>query len=344
MTDAGTAPRQDPATRQDPAEHQPEPSRARRLARQVIGAAPIFIVLAILILMIVVLNPRATPTYYLTLLKRAAPLMILAAGQLFVIVSGEFDLSVGAVITVIVVGSALMTMGDPDKTYQVLVLLLILSAGVGVANGFITTRLGVPSFITTLGMMFVLTGAVRIATAGAPRGSLPDNLRMWGRGSFEVPIIGQVPYAVVVLLIVGVAAFLLMHRTNYGRRLFASGGSARAATLSGIEVPTVRTIAFVLSAVSAFIAGVLIAGFGGLANSAGEGYEFQAISAVVLGGAVLGGGRGSIPTAMAGALALEVLFTVLNLLRFPPEIRSAVQGLIIIGAVAYASYRLRRAA
>jgi ribose transport system permease protein len=337
MSDANTGPDLTPS------EPQPDFSRTRTLARQAIGAAPIFIVLLVLILMIVVLNPRATPAYYLTLLKRAAPLMILAAGQLFVIVSGEFDLSVGAVITATVVGSALMTMGDADMTYQVLLLLLVMSVGAGVTNGLITTRLGVPSFITTLSMMFVLTGVVRIVTAGAPRGSLPANLRMWGRESFEAPLIGQVPYAVIILLIVGVVAFYLMHRTNFGRRLFAAGGNARAAQLSGVDVPTVRTMAFFLSGVSAFIAGTLIAGFGGLANSAGEGYEFQAISAVVLGGAVLGGGRGSIPTAMAGALTLEALFTVLNLLRFPPEIRSAVQGLIIIGAVAYASYRLRRA-
>lgn len=321
----------------------PQASRASRIVRQALGAAPIFIVLAVLLVAVAILNPRANPTYFLTILKRAAPLMILAAGQLFVIVSGEFDLSVGAIITVIVVGSALMTMGDPDMTYQVMLALLLLSLAVGVANGFITTRLGVPSFITTLGMMFVLTGAVRIATAGAPRGALPANLRMWGREGFEVPILGQVPYAIVILLIVGLASFFLMHRTNYGRRLFAVGGNARAASRSGVDVPTVRTIAFVISAITAFISGILVAGFGGLANSAGEGYEFYAISAVVLGGAVLGGGRGSIPTAMAGALTLEVLFTVLNLLRFPPEIRSAVQGLIIIGAVAYASYRLRRA-
>jgi ribose transport system permease protein len=347
MTDATRQPA--PAASAGPAEAAPAPGgsagarRIRRITRALTGIAPIFIVLIVLLVAIAILNPRANVTYYLTLLKRAAPLMVLAAGQLFVIVSGEFDLSVGSIITVFVVTAALFTMGDPDATYIAIAMVMVLGLVVGVVNGVVTTRLGVPSFITTLGMLFVLAGGVRLLTAGSPRGDLPPNLRVIGRGGFEAPLIGEVPWAVVVLLIVGLVSFWLMHRTNYGRRLFAVGGNARAAALSGVDVPAVRTFAFVLSAVSAVIAGLLVAGFGGLANSAGEGYEFQAISAVVLGGAVLGGGRGSIPTAMAGALTLEALFTVLNLLRFPPEIRTTVQGLIVIGAVAYASFRLRRA-
>ena len=330
-----------------PAVPAPEPvprkNRAIRVVRSLVGSAPIFLVLLALLAVIVVLHPNPTVTYFLTLLKRAAPLMILAAGQLFVIVSGEFDLSVGSLITVFVVGAALLTMGNPSASYGVMVVLLFIGIATGVVNGVVTTRLGVPSFITTLGTLFILAGGARLATAGAPRGDLPANLRIFGREGFDVPMIGEMPYAVIVLLVVGTACFVLMHRTNYGRRLLAVGGNARAAAMSGINVASVRTMAFIVSSISAVVAGLLVAGFGGLGATVGEGYEFQAISAVVLGGAVLGGGRGSIPTAMAGALTLEALFTVLNLLRFPAEIRTLTQGLIIIGAVAYASFRLRRA-
>ena len=101
-------------------------------------------------------------------------------------------------------------------------------------------------------------------------------------------------------------------------------------------------LAFVVSAVAAVIAGILLGGFGGVNTEAGDGYEMQAISAAVLGGVVLMGGRGSVPAAMAGALALELLFTLLNLLGLPKPLRDAVQGLIIIGAVAYASFGTRR--
>jgi ribose transport system permease protein len=315
-----------------------------RVLRGVRGTAPIFIVLLGLLVWIAILNPNFTePPVFLAFLKRAAPLMILAAGQLFVIVSGEFDLSVGSLVTAVVVAAAGLTEGDPDRTWWVVATLFGLGILVGLINGIVTTRLLVPSFITTLGMLLILQGAVLYWSGGAPRGSLPENFRVSGRRGIEdVPLIEQLPYSVIILIIVGIVAVLLLHRTTFGKQLFAAGGNPRAATLSGVDVPLVRTLAFVLSGISAVIAGILVGGFAGISQDAGAGYEFQAISAVVLGGAVLGGGRGSMVAAMAGALTLEALFTLLNLLGLPKPLRDAVQGLIIIGAVAYAAYRLRR--
>jgi ribose transport system permease protein len=316
-----------------------------RLRRGALGTAPIFVVLLGLLVWIAILNPNFTdPSVFLAFLKRAAPLMILAAGQLFVIVSGEFDLSVGSLITAVVVAAAGLTEGDPDRTWWVVAALFGLGILVGLINGIVTTRFHVPSFITTLGMLLILQGAVLYWSGGAPRGSLPENFRVFGRRGIEdVPVIEQLPYSVIVLVVAGIAAVLLLHRTTFGKQLFAAGGNPRAAALSGVDVPLVRTLAFVLSGISAVIAGILVGGFAGISQEAGAGYEFQAISAVVLGGAALGGGRGSMVAAMAGALALEALFTLLNLLGLPKPLRDAVQGLIIIGAVAYAAYRLRRA-
>jgi ribose transport system permease protein len=320
-------------------------SSRERFWRAVRGTAPIFVVLLALLVWIAILNPNFTqPSVFLAFLKRAAPLTILAAGQLFVIVSGEIDLSVGSLVTAVVVAAAGLTEGDPDRTWWVVAALFGLGLLVGLVNGIVTTRLHVPSFITTLGMLLILQGAVLYWSGGAPRGSLPDNFRIFGRRGIEdVPLIEQLPYSVIILVVVGIAAVLLLHRTTFGKQLFAAGGNPRAAALSGVDVPLVRTLAFVLSGISAVIAGVLVGGFAGISQDAGSGYEFQAISAVVLGGAVLGGGRGSMVAAMAGAVALEALFTLLNLLGLPKPLRDAVQGLIIIGAVAYAAYRLRRA-
>ncbi len=320
-------------------------SRGRRVARALVATAPIFLVLAIVLVLIALRAPRgADIEYYLRLLQRSAPLMILAAGQMYVIVSGEFDLSVGAIVSAVVVAAALLTRGDEALTFPVIGALLLFGAAVGIVNGFLTTRLRVPSFIATLGMAFVLTGGVAVWTKGAPRGSLPENLRAFGRETFEdVPLLGELPYAVLVLLVVGIAAYLLLHRTNFGRQLFAVGGNARAAALSGVRVSTVRTAAFVLSGISAIVAGILLAGIGGIANRAGEGQEFQAIAAVVLGGAALGGGRGSMLSALAAAFTLEAVFTLLLLYEFPSDFRYAIQGGVIIAAVAYASYRIRRA-
>jgi ribose transport system permease protein len=314
-----------------------------RLVRALRGIGPIFVILVVLLVLITLKNPNfAKPSVFLAFFKAAAPLAILAAGQLFVIVSGEIDLSVGSLITVVVTSAALMIAGDPAVTLPVIAGLFGIGIVVGLVNGVVTTRLGVPSFIATLGMLLVLGGGIFYLTGGAPRGSLSENFRAFGRGNIDgMPLIGQIPISVVILLLVGIVAWWLLHRTNFGQELVATGGNSRAAQLAGIDIKGVRTVAFILSGASAVIAGILLGGFAGVSAQVGQTFEFQAISACVLGGAVLGGGRGSIPTTIAGALSLQALFTLLNLYGFPTPIRDAVQGLIIIGAVAYASYRLR---
>lgn len=316
----------------------------RRIGRALLGAAPIFVVLAVILVWIVIENPNFTnPPVFLLFLRRAAPLMILAAGQLFVILSGEFDLSVGAIITTVVIVAARLISGDPDRTWPIIALLLAGGVVIGLTNGLITTWLGVPSFITTLGMLLILNGMTSWWIGGTPRGSLPDNFRQWGRtGIDDVPGLGQLPYSVIILVAVGALATWLLHGTSFGKQVYATGGNSRAAYLSGVNVRRVRTLAFVISAVSAVIAGILLGGISNVSPGIGEGYEFQAISAVVLGGAVLGGGRGAMIPAIAGALTLEALFTLLNFLGLPQPFRYTVQGLIIIIAVGIAAFRARK--
>lgn len=319
-------------------------SAAARIGRSVLSAAPVFIVLIGLLVWITIENPNFTnPNVFLIFLRRAAPLMILAAGQLFVIASGEFDLSMGALITLAVILSGSWIDGDPSRTWPIIGVLLVIGLAVGLTNGLITTRLGVPSFITTLGTMLILSGFALWWSGGTPKGSLPDNFRMWGRTGIEnVPVINQLPYPVLIMWVVAGIGTWLLHFTSFGKQIFAAGGNPRAAFFSGVDVPRVRTLAFVISALSAIVAAVLLGGFSGVSPDAGGSYEFQAISAVILGGAVLGGGRGAIIPAMAGALTLEALFTLLNLLGLPNPIRDVFQGVIIITAIGIAAFRQRR--
>jgi ribose transport system permease protein len=326
------------------ADFAPSGSRGERMRKALIGTAPIFLVLLVLLVWIAIVNPNfLEPPVFLAFLKRAAPLVILAAGQYFVIVSGEFDLSVGSLVTVVVVVAARLIDDDPSRTWPVIALLLAIGAGVGVVNGVITTRLRVPSFITTLGMLLILSGAVFYWTDGAPRGALADNFREIGRlGIDDFPVLEQLPWSVLIMLVLGAGAVALM-RAGFGRRLLAVGDNEQAARLSGVRVENMRTIAFVLSGVSAAIAGILLGGFAGVSAQVGAGLEFEAITAVVLGGVALGGGRGTVLAAMAGALTLEALFTLLNLQGVSGALEDTVQGGIIIAAVAFASYRLRGA-
>ncbi|ASR35624.1 ABC transporter permease [Prauserella marina] len=311
------------------------------------GTGPVLAVLAVLLIALAFVGPAySEPSGYLALLKRAAPLMILAIGQYFVIVSGGFDLSVGSLVTAEVVIAARLLDGDEAATLWVIPLLLCTGALVGLVNGLITTRLLVPSFIVTLGMLLVLDGAVFLWTGGSPRGALTEAFRVVGREGFEVPLLGQLPWSVLVLAALVVAAVVFMRRGT-GRMLVAIGDNETSVRLGGGKVERLRTLAFVLSGVSAAIAAILLGGFAGVSAQVGDGLEFRVITAVVLGGVVLGGGRGSVVAAMAGALTLEALFSLLNLLGVAGGLESAVQGVIIIAAVAYAaagriSFRTRR--
>jgi ribose transport system permease protein len=316
--------------------------RSSRLLKSLMSTGTIFVLLLILWVWITILNPTfAEPGPFLAYLKRSAPLVILAAGSYFVLISGNFDLSVGSLVTVMVVVAARLIDGEGDRTWPVILLLLCIGVAVGFTNGFISTILRVPSFITTLGMLLILNGAVFLWTGGAPRGALADNFRSIGREGIDgIPWIEQLPWSVILLFVIGGASVMLM-RSDFGRQLIATGDNERAARLSGVRVDRVRILAFVLSGTLAAVAGILLAGFGGVSAQVGKGLEFDAITACVLGGVVLGGGRGSVVAAMAGALTLEALFTWLNLQGISGALEDTVQGVIIIAAVAFSGYRLR---
>ncbi|MFD1146239.1 ABC transporter permease [Saccharothrix hoggarensis] len=301
------------------------------------GTAPVLAVLAVLLVALAFAGPAySEPTGYLALLKRAAPLVLLAIGQYFVIVSGGFDLSVGSLVTAEVVIAARLIEGDDANTAWVMALLLGFGLLVGLVNGLVTTKLLVPSFIVTLGMLLILDGAVFLWTGGAPRGALSPSFRVFGRGGVDLPVLGHLPWSVVILLAVLVAAALFM-RSGTGRTLVAVGDNENSVRLAGGRVDRLKVLAFALSGLLAALAAILLGGFAGVSAQVGEGLEFRAITAVVLGGVLLGGGKGSVVAAAAGALTLEALFSLLNLLGVSGALESAVQGVIIIAAVAYAA-------
>ena len=302
----------------------------------------VFLLLIILLITITALNPNfAEPGQFMRFLQRVAPIALVAIGQYFVIVSGEFDLSMGSVITAQVVIAGNLIGQDDSKIVPVTIFMVVFGIVIGVINGLVTTLLKVPSFITTLGMMLALLGGVMFWTGGAATGNPADAFREIGRGGFrDVPLLDFVPYSVIILAIVLVGAVLLMKRP-FGRTLIAVGDNPVAARYAGIRVWWVKTRAFVISSLAATLSGILLVGYAGVHPSVGRGYEFIAITAVVLGGVALGGGRGWVGAAAAGAIALEALFMVLNFMDVPSTLRDAVQGAIIILAVAYSAFSFR---
>ncbi|WPE23954.1 ABC transporter permease [Shinella zoogloeoides] len=318
------------------------PSSLRRPARIAVNAG--LVIFLALYAGIAFLQPNyLEPGLFMNFLRRAAPLVILACGQLYVVLTGGFDLSMGAVATLVVLAASILINGDPETTWAVIGVLYAMGIAVGLVNGLVVAFLKVPSIIATLGTMLSVNGLALAWSGGAARGDLPDNFRNLGRLVWrDVPVLGVLPLAAIVLAGFVALAWWGLNGTVYGKRALAVGDNPRAAELAGTPVAATRILAFVVSAVSAVTAGILIGGFSGVSVNAGEGLELQAIAACVIGGAQLLGGRGSIWSAVFGALSLFALFTLLNLIGLPQALRDSIQGLILIAAVGASVWRGRR--
>jgi ribose transport system permease protein len=303
----------------------------------------VFLLVVLLLIVVTIYQPSfAEPGQFMRYIRDVAPVAIVAIGQYFVIANGHFDLSQGSIVTMQVIVAGNLVGQNPDRSVPVLALMLVLGLAIGLVNGVLTTMLKVPSFIVTLGMMLALRGVVLWWTGGAATGNPADEFRAIGRSGIQnVPLLDFVPWPVFILagwLVVGI----WLMRRPFGKVLIAMGDNAAVTRYAGARDWWTTTRAFIISALAASTAGVILVGYSGVHPSVGLGYEFQAITAVVLGGVVLGGGRGWIVAAAAGAFALEALFKVLNFVGVDSALRDGVQGAIIIAAVAYAGLSFGR--
>jgi ribose transport system permease protein len=306
---------------------------------------PVYPVFFIIFIVLGILNPGKYQTLNgtMTFLRTAAPLAVLAIGEMLVLALGGFDLSVGAIITFVVLVSSKLLANDPANAFPAILTMLGFGLAIGLVNGLVVSYLRVPSFITTLGMMLIVRGSALYWVGGAPQGYLTDNWRAFGRNYIEnVPLFGRVPYALIVMIVLALIAYFLFHRTHFGKQILAIGDNVRASQLSGVRVKLVRVITFIICSVFAIIGGILLGGFGGVNVTIGEGMEMQAIAACVVGGVLLGGGKGNVLNAIFGAFTLQAIVNLLNLLGLPKPYTDAVQGLIIIGAVAYVGFTSMR--
>ena len=306
---------------------------------------PVFFIFFAVFITLGLLNHNGYQTMngIMTFLRRSSPLAILAIGEMMVLALGGFDLSIGSIVTLVVLASSLLLNNDPARAFPAILIMLGLGLLIGLANGLIVSYMRVPSFIATLGMMLLVKGGALYWVGGAPRGYLTDNWRAFGRNYIEhVPVFGRVPIALLILLVVAAISYFLFHRTNFGRQILAIGDNVRASQLSGVRVRLVRILTFVICSLFAIIGGVMIGGFGGVNVTIGEGLEMQTIAACVVGGVMLLGGKGSVPNAIFGAFTMQAIVDLLNLLGLPKPYKDAVQGLIIIAAVAYSAYSTRR--
>lgn len=270
---------------------------------------------------------------------------VLAVGQILVIIIAGIDLSVGSVVALTATGVAFMLMRDLMPATPAILIILGLGLAIGWWNGWTAERFKIPSFVTTLAMLSIARGIARIWSDSI---AVPLSYGAGGADPlFEVigeRINGVFPVPAVIMFIVALIMSLVLHYTAFGRHLYAIGGNQTAARLSGLAVSRIKITAFMLCGFFASMAGIMHAAQlnQGSPNEA-VGYELNAIAAVVIGGASLSGGKGTIVGAIAGAFILGILDNMLSLNNVNSNVQLVTKGLLVVAAVALQQLRLRSA-
>lgn len=313
----------------------------RQLARlsDLAGRYGIYLLLAALAIFAAATNPEfATAGNLTNLVNQSAALAILALGQTFVIAAGLIDLSVGQLLGLVAVLACDLMGGAQSQVLPAILLAVALGAGVGVANGLLDRWLRIHPLILTFGMLSILQGAIFTYTDQSVGQASPAVLWL-ANGS-----VAGVPVALIVVAVAGVAAHYLLKGTRFGLHLRAVGASAENARRAGVRVAQVKLAAFVLSGISAGIAGIIVAGRLGTGYpNAGTGYELDAIVAVVLGGTSFAGGRATIPGTLAAVLVLGLISNLLNLMEISAFVQMVIKGAIVVGAIVVNQPRARLA-
>jgi ribose transport system permease protein len=308
----------------------------------------VFLALLVLCIILALSNPNFLSVRNLLNVGRQVSLLgIMAIGMTFVLITREVDLSVGSIYAMsgLATGMLIVT-GWP--LLPSLTVGLFTGAGIGLINGWLSTHGRLPSFIATLGMLSVARGAALLMTDGRPvtvnksQGAVPavvDQFYFLGQGQ----VLG-VPMQLVSFAVIAVLFWLLLSHSTFGFRVYAVGGSDKAARLSGIRVFATKIWAFVIVGVLSAVAGILSLAFlpSGQAGRTGVGLELDVIAAAIVGGASLSGGEGTILGTVLGVLIIGVLRNGLVLLGISPFWQTTIIGAVIILAVGIDKWTGRR--
>ncbi|WP_105567278.1 ABC transporter permease [Microbacterium halophytorum] len=304
------------------------PSRVRVIAKN-LGLVVVFLAIVAVLTIASPNNSFLSVNNIFLILIQTSINGILAMGMMYVIISGQIDLSVGSTVGLAGVAAAMFAHpGEFPLIVPILVGLLV-GAGVGALNGVGVAYGGVPSFIVTLGTLTAVRGLALMLSGGAPVTDLSSAFRELASGQ-----VWGIPTLAIYLVVVAAVAAFVLRRTVFGRRVYALGGNPAAAEVSGISVKRLTVAPFVIAGVLAGLAGVLLASrtFTG-SPTAGASYELDAIAAVVIGGVSMAGGRGRAFGVLIGALMIAVIANGLDILGIDSNAQLLIKGAIIVLAV-----------
>ena len=276
-----------------------------------------------------------TMSTFSTIFVSAVPIALVGLGQTFVVLSRGFDLSVGVVASLATaIASVTMHWGIGPS----IGLILLVSCVIGLINGVGVSKLGIDSFIMTLGMMFFLTG-VTLLIRPSPGGFIPVNFKrvlLYQVGEFPL-----VP--VLILLLTGFVGILVLQKRKFGREIYAVGGDPESAKMSGVDVDRTRIKVFMVSALSAACAGLFVSARIGSGNAeAGAPYLFDSFTAVFMGGTLVTGGIGGYRGTIASALIIASIGHILQFLGITIWYHFIVKGLLLAGVAGFQLFIVSR--
>jgi ribose/xylose/arabinose/galactoside ABC-type transport system permease subunit len=322
-----------------PREATPRPRRGILAALVKSRESAILLALILIMTVIGVVAPNFLSGGNLYLVSRQISFVaIVAFGELFVILTGGIDLSVGSVMALAGMAAAsAMKAGVPPPLAVLLGVLVGLATGA--VNGTLISYVSIAPFIVTLGMLSLASGIVLGITKGWPITEIPASFMPLAQGSFL-----GLPIPVWIAAAIAVVAHVTLTYTAFGRRTYAIGGNEQATFLSGIDVRRIKVVLYMLSAVTASITGIiLVARFNSAQADTGRGWELDAIAAAVIGGTSLAGGSGSVLGVIIGACIMGVIKNGLVLMRVSSYWQTAIIGIIIVLAAVLDRVKSRRA-
>ena len=296
--------------------------------------------LLMIIVVIVAIAPIFAPDFFTTnnlynLLRQITYTAIVSIGMLLVILIGGIDLSVGSIMQAVSL-AAILLIQNQLPVFMIVLLVLFLGAFLGLINGTLITYGKLQPFIVTLSTKIIITGCILVTTQGrGVSGDISDSFRVMGTG-----YVGPVPISVIIMFVLFVVAYIVLHKTVFGRHIYSIGSNRLSAINAGINVNKVQLLVYSLSGVFAAIAGILVSSrTGAFQPVSGDvvGMELNAIAAVVVGGASLVGGKGTVVGAFLGALLAGLVFNLLVFLNMNPYIQQLILGVIILAAVIFSA-------
>ena len=296
-----------------------------------------------LILSVAVGDKFLTVSNITNVVRQFSFIALMALGMLLVIITGGIDLSVGSVFAFsgIIACMAIVQWNMPVLLGVLLGLLV--GTVFGYLNGVMITKLKLPPFIATLGTMSIARGLSYGITGGYPIGSLPESFKFIGLGMIPSDGPVRIPTPIILMVVFALGFSFFLKKTIVGRRIYAIGGNEEATRISGVKVGRVKRIVYAVCGFMAAIAGIATAARLGVGQStAGVGYEMDAIAAVIIGGASVSGGSGTVLGVIIGAAIMGVLNNGLVLLNVSAYWQQAVLGLVIIAAVTFDKLQSKR--